>query len=71
MLNSIFTTSSSGTAITLPTFIIAMVTAMTLGLVTALVYLKTYNSRVSPQKFFVHIGLIASRDCGHYYAGGE
>lgn len=40
MLNSIFTTSSSGTAITLPTFIIAMVTAMILGLVTALVYLK-------------------------------
>ncbi|MBC6498554.1 DUF4956 domain-containing protein [Weissella confusa] len=39
------------TAITLPTFIIAMVTAMILGLVTALVYLKTYNSRVSPQKF--------------------
>lgn len=51
MLNSIFTASSSGTAITLPTFIIAMVTAMVLGLVTALAYLKTYNSRVSPQKF--------------------
>ncbi|MGL5688838.1 MAG: DUF4956 domain-containing protein, partial [Weissella cibaria] len=51
MLNSIFTTTSSGTSVTLPTFILAMATAMLLGLVTALVYLKTYNSRVSPQKF--------------------
>lgn len=51
MLNSIFTTTSSGTGVTLPTFILAMATAMLLGLVTALVYLKTYNSRVSPQKF--------------------
>lgn len=51
MLNSIFTTTSSGTGVTLPTFILAMATAMLLGLVTTLVYLKTYNSRVSPQKF--------------------
>jgi hypothetical protein len=51
MLNSIFSSSSTGEVLTLPTFIAAMATALVLGLIASIVYLKTYNSRVSPQKF--------------------
>jgi hypothetical protein len=51
MLDSIFTATSTGEVLTLPTFVAAIATAMLLGLAASLTYLKTYNSRVSPQKF--------------------
>ncbi|MDR0899970.1 MAG: DUF4956 domain-containing protein [Lactobacillaceae bacterium] len=54
MLNSIFTTTSDGSAtLTASSFILAAVTALVLGIVAAAVYLKTYKSRTSPQTFAI------------------
>lgn len=69
MLNSIFTTTSSGTSVTLPTFILAMATAMLLGLVTALVYLKLITHVCHHRSFHLR-WFIAGRNRGHYHVSG-